>query len=54
MDLIGKKIAHYQIQEFLGSGGMGDVYLAMDQDLERPVVLKFTPVVFIRVKSLFN
>jgi len=40
MFLAGKQIGRYYLQSLIEQGGMGDIYLAVDTHLHRPVALK--------------
>ena len=39
----GTRLSHYEILSLLGTGGMGEVYLAQDPRLDRKVALKILP-----------
>ncbi len=44
--MIGKTLAHYEVTAHLGTGGMGEVYRALDTKLRRDVAIKLLPAVF--------
>src|SRR5262245_1618839 len=44
--LVGETIGHYKISESIGTGGMGEVYLATDVVAGRKAALKLLPMRF--------
>ncbi|MEZ4404560.1 MAG: protein kinase [Kofleriaceae bacterium] len=47
----GTRLAHFEIVRPLGHGGMGEVYLATDLALDRPVALKLLPTAVAQDRS---
>jgi len=42
--MLGRDLGHYSIIKPIGAGGMGEVYLARDERLNRDVVIKVLPL----------
>jgi serine/threonine protein kinase len=42
----GQRVGRYEVVKKLAAGGMGEVFLATDTDLERPVALKILPQMY--------
>jgi serine/threonine protein kinase len=39
----GTRLGHYEIRSLVGAGGLGEIYLANDLSLHRPVGIKLLP-----------
>ena len=44
--ITGRRLGVYHVQERIGAGGMGEVYLARDTRLGRDVAIKILPPIW--------
>ncbi len=49
----GKTLGHYRVGDQLGRGGMGEVYVADNLNLNRKVALKFLPAALARRRQRY-